>query len=268
MDRSHFPGVATAERFGIGSRAGPNVRHWKDLHSLQQDLNGAVNMFSSLPPLRSKESVRWLETGAAFSKGNSLTLHNWASFVLNDQCHVFEGTPYEAAKAVDLIFCSPAGQSTRDATCRWHGYPHLYIWVARASSARHCRSSPLASACPVGLLGWVWDKEGPSPILVSTLERGLSEMMHTGETVVIINHQSIECRHWSAQSIPNQLCGFPEALPMQPKSLSANCQMNFVVGHTAWVPACHVQQWTQLRKGIRSLGLTLPFAANASVGRS
>ena len=40
------------------SRSGSDVGPWnEDLHSLQQDLNGAVNMFSSLLRLRSKESV-------------------------------------------------------------------------------------------------------------------------------------------------------------------------------------------------------------------
>ena len=32
---------------------------------------------------------------------------NWEPFFLNDQRYVFERTPYEAAQAVDMIFCTP-----------------------------------------------------------------------------------------------------------------------------------------------------------------
>ena len=74
--------VAVADRFSIlGSRSGPDVGHWKeDLHSLQQDLNGAVNMFSSQLPLRSKESVTGgLRHRAIGTVQNSEAQRHWLS---------------------------------------------------------------------------------------------------------------------------------------------------------------------------------------------
>ena len=67
---AHILRVAVADTvWHSGSRAGPDVGHWKDLQSLQQNLNGAVNMFSCLLQLGSNELVGitwavWLETGA------------------------------------------------------------------------------------------------------------------------------------------------------------------------------------------------------------
>ena len=72
------------------SRSGPDRGHWtEDLHGLQQDLNGAVNMFSSLLPLRSKESVigGLRQEQLAFSKRSSATwtFHTRSRVFRNEQ---------------------------------------------------------------------------------------------------------------------------------------------------------------------------------------
>ena len=156
-----------------------DVGHWKeDLHGLQQDLNGAVNMFSSQLPLRSKESVidGLRQEQLAISKRSSATSTFHIRSPLNTPLETFalgqcvnnwslrkslrqrgfesnwlvKGSTLICASRCSTLnarTCTGSSKNVRGADWRWHGYAHC-TYLLQVSALQERVENPFGDLHP------------------------------------------------------------------------------------------------------------------------